>query len=122
MNGLYLWLLRRRQTACRRCPHDRDSHPSYIPGGSKPGWCMACKCYQYQPERAWTLALAYIRDRPPPVTADVLRPRPVPYPVPGWAEDDDDRTLLGLRVAPYVGAVDETRLRAPRPRRRGSPW
>jgi hypothetical protein len=102
--GVFLWLLRRRQAACRRCPHDRGSHRSYVPGGSKPGYCAACECWQYKPERPWALALAYLRERPAPVTAHVLRPRPVPFPLRAACdEDDDDRTLLGIRVAPYMG-------------------
>lgn len=105
--AVYLWLLRRRQAACSRCPHDRASHPSYIPGGSKPGYCAArtgpgtCGCWQYKPERPWALALAFLRERPAPVTADVLRPRPVRLPVPdpvGY----DDKTEFGLRVPPWV--------------------
>lgn len=102
VGGIFLWLLRRRQAACRRCPHDRSSHLPFIPGGSRPGFCGACECWQYRPERPWALALAFLRQRPPPVTASVLRPRPVPFPVPDCGEDDD-WTQFGLRVAPYVG-------------------
>src|SRR6185312_8831034 len=97
--GLFLWLLRRRETACRRCPHDRGSHRPYVPGG-QPGYCGSCKCWQYRPERPWALALAFLRERPAPVRVDVLRQGPVRFPVPRQSEDDDDRTLLGLRVAP----------------------
>jgi hypothetical protein len=107
--GLFLWLLRRREAACRRCPHDRGSHRPYVPGSGRPGYCGSCKCHQYRPERPWALALAFLRERPPPVTADVLWQRPVRLPVRDPAEDDDDRTLLGIRVAPYV------------PRQRGGP-
>jgi hypothetical protein len=125
LGGLYLWLLRRRQTACRGCPHDRGSHAPYIPGGGKPGYCAvrSCGCWQYKPERAWTLALAFLRERPPPVTPDVLHQRPVRYPVPGPSEDKDDRTQFGLRVAPYVlrgFTAGQARPRVPRQRdRRG---
>ena len=59
----------------------------------------------------WHLAtrlLAWIRQRPAHVQADILRQRPVRYPVPDCAEDDD-RTQFGMRVAPYVTV--------PRPRR-----
>ena len=107
--AVYLWLLRRRQTACSRCPHDRSSHHSYVPGGSRPGYCAACKCYQYKPERPWALAMAYLRKRPEPVTADILKPRPVRLPLPDPALYDD-KTEFGIRVAPYLG----------RPRDRGA--
>lgn len=107
--AVYLWPLRRRQTACSRCPHPRDTHVPYTPAGDKPGYCAArtgaetCKCWQYKPERPWALALAYLRERPAPVTADVLRPRPVPFPLrAAYDEDDDDRTLLGFRAPLYV--------------------
>jgi hypothetical protein len=96
---------------CRRCGHGSDGHEPYIPGG-RPGYCAArdeagtCPCWQWLPVRPWTRLLAWMRRRPAPVRPVVLYPRPVPYPVPGWSEDDDDRTLLGVRVAPY----------APRPR------
>jgi hypothetical protein len=100
--GVFLWLLRRRQAACSRCPHGRLAHPSYVPGGSRPGYCAACECWQYKPERPWALAMAYLRERPAPVTADVLRPRPVPFPLPAACDEDDDRTQFGVRVAPYV--------------------
>ncbi len=112
---LFLWLLRRRQTACSRCPHDRGSHPSYIPGGDRPGPCAArttardCPCWQYKPERPWALALAFLRERPAPVTADVLRPRPVPFPVPDPAEAEE-RTRLDIRIArPYAGTDGDAR-------------
>lgn len=104
--GTFMWLLRRRQTACRRCPHDRGTHPSYLPGGETPGYCGAagCKCWQYKPERPLALMLAFLRQRPGPApAAAVLRPRPVPFPVPGPAEDDG-RTRFDLRIArPYAG-------------------
>ena len=106
VGGLFLWLLRRRQSACSRCPHDRGSHRPYIPGGSKPGYCAACECYQYKPERPWALALAYLRKRPEPVTAEVLKPRPVPFPVPDRDDDDweTNRTRLNIPIArPYAG-------------------
>ena len=116
LGGLFLWLLRRREAACRRCPHDRDSHKPYIPGDSRPGFCGSCGCYQFRPERAWTLALAFLRERPPPIQADVLRPRPVPFPVRDSA-GYDDKTHLDIPLArPYAGAVDEARLRVPRQR------
>ncbi len=103
LGGLFLWLLRRRQSACRQCPHDRDSHASYIPGGSKPGYCAerGCRCWQYKPERPWALAVAYLRERPEPVTADVLKPRPVRLPLPDPAEYDE-KTDFGLRVPPFL--------------------
>ena len=99
--AVYLWLLRRRQTACRQCSHDRGSHAPYIPGDDRPGYCMACECYQYKPERPWALALAFLRERPAPVQPQVLRQQPVVYPVRdpvGY----DDKTEFGLRVAPWV--------------------
>jgi hypothetical protein len=106
LGGLFLWLLRRRESACRRCPHSRDGHPPYDRRTSKPGFCGSCKCGQYKPEHFWSLALAFLRERPPPVAADVLHPHPVRFPVPAWCEDeewdDDDRTRLGLRIAPYA--------------------
>jgi hypothetical protein len=105
LGGLYLWLLRRRQAACRRCPHDRDSHKPYIPGSSEPGFCGSCGCYQYKPERFWTLALAFLRERPEPVTADVLRQHPVPFPIrdsPGY----DDKTHLRADFARRAAQAD----------------
>ncbi len=111
----------RRAAPCRRCPHGRDSHKPYIPGGDRPGYCTSCSCYQYKPERPWTRLLAWLRERPPPVTADVLRPRPVQFPVRGSA-GYDDKTHLDIPLArPYAGALDEARLRVPRPRG-GPPW
>jgi hypothetical protein len=115
--GLFFWLRLRRKTACRRCPHHRDDHKPYIPGDSRPGYCGSCGCYQYKPERAWTLALAFLRERPAPIPVDVLRPHPVPFPVRDSAEDDGDTTQFGLRVGPYLGDLDEARLRVPRQRR-----
>ena len=100
LGGAFSWLLRRRETACRRCPHDRDGHPPYVPGG-QPGYCGSCKCWQYRPERPWALALAFLRERPEPVQVDVLRQGPVRFPVPDW-RDEDDRTQFGLRVPPWV--------------------
>lgn len=88
--------------ACRRCGHERDSHPPCIPGASKPGYCASCGCCQHKPERPWTRLLAWFRLEPAPVRVDVLWQRPVRYPVPGWTEDDDDWTQFGIRVAPYV--------------------
>ena len=95
--------------ACRQCGHERGGHPSFVPGGGKPGYCGSCGCYQYKPERPWAQLLTWYRKPPAPVPADVVRARPVPYPAPGWAEDDDDWTQFGFRAAPYVEA----------PRRRG---
>ena len=114
LGGVFLWLLRRRESACRRCPHDRDSHKPYDPRVGKPGYCAAragaatCGCWQYKPEHFWTLALAWMSERPPPITADVLRQHPVRFPVPDWCEDDDDwnwdddRTRIRFRAAPYA--------------------
>lgn len=105
LGAAFLWLLRRRQSACRRCPHDRGTHVPYVPGGDRPGYCQACQCYQYRPERAWALALAFLRERPEPVTADVLKPRPVPFPVPDRDDDgwDRNRTRLNIPIArPYA--------------------
>jgi hypothetical protein len=103
VSGRFAWLLRRRQTACRRCPHGRDSHTSYIPGGDRPGYCSGCACYQYKPERAWSLMLAYLRHRPAPAPVPVvLRPRPVPFPV-REPVAEDHRTRLDLHPArPYT--------------------
>ena len=121
--GLFYWLLRRRETACRRCPHHRDGHKPYA-GGVEPGYCGSCGCYQYKPERAWMLALAFLRERPPPVKVDVLQQHPVPFRVRDKGDDgwDENRTQLNIpRWRPYAGALDEARLRVPRPRRR-PPW
>lgn len=96
----------RRAAACRRCEHPRGGHAPYIPGGSEPGFCADCECYQYRPQRPWTRLLAFLRERPPPVTADVLRPRPVPFPVPDRDDDgwDANRTRLNIPIArPYAG-------------------
>lgn len=103
LGGLFLWLLRRRQTACRRCPHPYAAHGYYRPGSD----CGLCECGQFKPERPWALALAYLRQRPEPVTPDVLRPRPVQVPVPDPA-GYDDKTEFGLRVPRYV-SVPRTR-------------
>jgi hypothetical protein len=74
--------------------------------------------------RPWTRLLAWLREPPPPVTADVLHPRPVPFPVRDRCDDDDwdaNRTRLNIPIArPYAGALDEARLRVPRPGR--GPW
>lgn len=93
-----------RTPACRRCGHASGGHPAYIPGGDRPGYCTACRCWQYQPERPWTTLLAWLRKRPDPLQADVLRPRPVPLPVtdsPGG--QCDQRTRLDIGIArPYA--------------------
>lgn len=49
--------------------------------------------------------MAYLRERPEPVTAGVLKPRPVPFPVPDRDDDgwDDNRTRLSIPIArPYA--------------------
>ena len=119
LGGLYPWLLRRRETACRQCPHDRGSHAPYIPGSGKPGYCAvrSCGCWQYKPERAWTLALAFLRERPPPVTPDVLYQRPVPLPV-RERPVSEDRTLLDIpRARPFTAG--QAGPRVPRQREAG---
>jgi hypothetical protein len=116
LGGLYPWLLRRRETACRGCPHDCDSHKPYSPGG-RPGYCTSCGCYQYRPERAWTLALAFLRERPPPVTPDVLHQHPVPFPVRDRPVRED-RTLLDIpRARPFTAG--QAGPRVPRQREAG---
>jgi hypothetical protein len=84
------------------CPHLSAAHRHYRPGSD----CSLCGCGQFKPERPWALALAYLRERPEPVTADVLKPRPVRYPVPDRDDDgwDDNRTRLNIPIArPYAG-------------------
>ncbi len=102
---------RRTAPACRRCGHERGGHPSCIPGGSEPAWCTTgivagtCKCWQYIPQRPWTRFLAWLRERPPPVTADMLHPRPVPFHVRDRSDDgwDEHRTQLNIpRARPYA--------------------
>jgi len=107
--------------ACRRpgCGHARDGHPPYIPGGGKPGYCGSCKCHQYRPARPWTRLLAWIRQPPAPVQADVLRPRPVPFPV-RERPVREDRTLLDIpRARPFTAG--QAGPRVPR-QREGGPW
>jgi hypothetical protein len=80
---------RRRRPACRHCGDARGAH--------QPGdWTR--ECWKYRPERPWTRLLAWIRQPPAPVPADVLHPRPVPYRVRGRA-GLEDRTLLDIRIA-----------------------
>jgi hypothetical protein len=113
---------RRRRAACRQCGHGSDSHPPYIRGGDKPGYCGSCECWQWQPEhpwmrlrRPWARLLAWIRRPPAPITADVLKPRPVPYPVRDRAVRED-RTLLDIpRARPFTAGQVGPRV----PRQRG---
>ena len=101
---------------CGRCGHARASHKPYFPGGDKPGYCAAadggwtCSCWQYQPQRPLARLLAWLRKRPEPVQAEVLRPGPVRFPVPGFGDyEDDGRTRLDIsRARPYAAV--------PRPR------
>jgi hypothetical protein len=92
-----------RVPACRRCGHPRSSHEHWRPGND----CGTCGCRQYKPERWWRRAWYWPGTPPPrrtaaPVTAGVLRPRPVPYPVPDRTADDD-RTRLDVPLArPFV--------------------
>ena len=69
--------------------------------------------------RPWTRLLAFLRERPAPVQADVLWQRPVRYPVPARRDDgwDENRTQLNIPIArPYAGGTREACLRAPRPK------
>ena len=95
---------------CGRCGHARASHKPYIPHGNQPGYCAGCHCWQYRPQRPWTRLLAWFRQHPEPVQAEVLMPRPVPFPVPDLGDyEDDGRTRLDIsRARPYAAV--------PRPR------
>jgi hypothetical protein len=97
---------------CRRpgCGHDAAAHPSYLPRGEKPGWCRACRCWQYTPERPWAVLLRrLLRHRRPqhafaPSPPASLPERPVPCPAPG-PEAYNGQTILDWvpsRARPYV--------------------